>query len=141
MSESSKKSVVMLLIDSLMDEPLKEAVKNGQAPGLQYLLENGRYVPDMISPFPTMSVNVDSTLLTGVYSDQHKVPGLVWYNAKEKRIINYGSHIRELLKLGIKQSSTVFFEVLRKVSPCFLAMDFNMKRYGWLNPVKERNFV
>ncbi|MDI5789804.1 hypothetical protein PO124_19630 [Bacillus licheniformis] len=27
MSESSKKSVVMLLIDSLMDEPLKEAVK------------------------------------------------------------------------------------------------------------------
>ncbi len=94
MSESSKKSVVMLLIDSLMDEPLKEAVKNGQAPGLQYLLENGRYVPDMISPFPTMSVNVDSTLLTGVYSDQHKVPGLVWYNAKEKRIINYGSHIR-----------------------------------------------
>ncbi|MGB9941661.1 sporulation inhibitor of replication protein SirA, partial [Bacillus subtilis] len=27
------------------------------------------------------------------------------------------------------------------VSPCFLAMDFNSKRYGWLNPVKERNFV
>jgi predicted AlkP superfamily pyrophosphatase or phosphodiesterase len=115
MSESSKKSVVMLLIDSLMDEPLKEAVKNGQAPGLQYLLENGRYVPDMISPFPTMSVNVDSTLLTGVYSDQHKVPGLVWYNAKEKRIINYGSHIRELLKLGIKQSSRDVFYNLNQV--------------------------
>ncbi|MEC0685569.1 sporulation inhibitor of replication protein SirA, partial [Bacillus haynesii] len=25
--------------------------------------------------------------------------------------------------------------------PCFLAMDFKMKSYGWLNPVKERNFV
>ncbi|XBO85792.1 alkaline phosphatase family protein [Bacillus licheniformis] len=105
----------MLLIDSLMDEPLKEAVKNGQAPGLQYLLENGRYVPDMISPFPTMSVNVDSTLLTGVYSDRHKVPGLVWYNAKEKRIINYGSHIRELVKLGIKQSSRDVFYNLNQV--------------------------
>lgn len=115
MSESRKKSVVMLLIDSLMDEPLQEAVNTGQAPGLRYLLENGRYVPDMISPFPTMSVNVDSTLLTGASSDRHKVPGLVWYNAKEKRIINYGSHIRELLKLGIKQSSRDVFYNLNQV--------------------------
>ena len=50
-----------------------------------------------------------------MYSDQHKVPGLVWYNAKEKRIINYGSHIRELLKLGIKQSSRDVFYNLNQV--------------------------
>ncbi|MEN7360600.1 sporulation inhibitor of replication protein SirA [Bacillus licheniformis] len=47
----------------------------------------------------------------------------------------------EILAKGPFDAETVFFEVLRKVSPCFLAMDFNMKRYGWLNPVKERNFV
>ncbi|MED1739598.1 alkaline phosphatase family protein [Bacillus swezeyi] len=114
-SESQKKSVIMLLIDSLMDEPLKEAVKSGQAPALQFLLENGRYVPEVVSPFPTMSVNVDSTLLTGVNSDKHKVPGLVWYNKEENRIINYGSHIRELLKLGIKQSSKDVFYNLNQV--------------------------
>lgn len=43
----------------------------------------------------------------------------------------------EILAKGPFDAETVFFEVLRKVSPCFLAMDFNMKRYGWLNPVKE----
>ena len=59
-----------------------------------------------------MSVTVDSTLLTGVYSDKHKVPGLVWYNRKENRIVNYGSHVRELFKLGLKQSmGDVFFNL------------------------------
>ncbi|NPC93931.1 alkaline phosphatase family protein [Bacillus sp. WMMC1349] len=109
MSDIKKRSVIMLLVDSLMHEPLQEAMKTGQAPAMKYLLDHGRYEAEVVSPFPTMSVNVDSTLLTGVYCDRHKIPGLVWFNTEEKRIINYGSHIRELLKLGIKQSSQDIF--------------------------------
>ncbi|MET3695743.1 predicted AlkP superfamily pyrophosphatase or phosphodiesterase [Bacillus oleivorans] len=98
------KPIIMLMIDSLMNPPLQEALKNGRAKALQFFAENGQYIPDIVSPFPTMSVNVDSTLLTGVYSDQHKVPGLVWYHKNENRIVNYGSHVRELYRLGTKQS-------------------------------------
>ncbi|PLR81774.1 phosphodiesterase [Bacillus canaveralius] len=101
---SQKKRVILLLIDTLMGSTVQAAVKSGQAPALQFFIENGRYFPDVVSPFPTMSVNVDSTLLTGVYCNKHKVPGLVWYDQNEKRIINYGSHVRELLKLGLTQS-------------------------------------
>ncbi|MEC0493314.1 alkaline phosphatase family protein [Bacillus glycinifermentans] len=114
-AEDKKKSVIMLLIDSLMHEPLSRAIKSGQAPAMKFLLENGHYEPDVISPFPTMSVTVDSSLLTGVYSDRHKVPALVWFNKKENRIINYGSHIRELIKLGIKQSSRDIFYNLNQM--------------------------
>lgn len=99
-----KKRVILLMIDSLMDMPLQEAFKGEKAPALQFFSENGQYFPNLVSPFPTMSVNVDSTLLTGVYSDKHKVPGLVWYKKDENRIINYGTHVRELIKLGLKQS-------------------------------------
>ncbi|AVM23974.1 sporulation inhibitor of replication protein SirA [Bacillus pumilus] len=42
---------------------------------------------------------------------------------------------------GSYEAEAVFFEVLRKISPCFLAMDFGSKKHGWLNPVKVRNFV
>ncbi|MCY8273125.1 alkaline phosphatase family protein [Bacillus sonorensis] len=114
-SSIKKKSVIMLLIDSLMHEPLSQAVRSGQAPAMAFLMENGHYEPEVVSPFPTMSVTVDSTLLTGVYSDRHKVPGLVWFNKQENRIINYGSHIRELLKLGIKQSSRDIFYNLNQL--------------------------
>ncbi|MFC0271415.1 alkaline phosphatase family protein [Metabacillus herbersteinensis] len=106
---SEKKHIIMLFIDTLMNPTLQEAVKNGKAPALQFFIENGYNIPNVVSPFPTMSVNVDSTLLTGVYSDQHKVPGLVWFNKKENRIINYGSHARELIKLGLRQSMEDIF--------------------------------
>ncbi|QGQ48739.1 alkaline phosphatase family protein [Metabacillus sediminilitoris] len=109
MNPSGKKQIIMLLVDTLMDITLQEAIKNGKAPALQFLIENGYKIPNLVSPFPTMSVNVDSTLLTGVYSDQHKVPGLVWFNKKENRIINYGGNVRELIKLGLKQSMEDIF--------------------------------
>ncbi|HWO98054.1 MAG TPA: alkaline phosphatase family protein [Bacillus sp. (in: firmicutes)] len=97
-----KKRVILLLIDSLMDRPLQKAVKEGLAPAFQFFMEHGQYFSNIVSPFPTMSVNVDSSLLTGTYD--HKLPGLVWFNHHEKRLINYGSHWRELMKLGLSQS-------------------------------------
>nr|WP_256243543.1 alkaline phosphatase family protein [Bacillus sp. V3B] len=94
----------MLVIDTLMDSPLQEAINQNRAPAFKFLIENGMYFSDMVSPFPTMSVNVDTTLLTGTYCHLHQLPGLVWFNKKENRLINYGSHIRELWKLGLSQS-------------------------------------
>lgn len=97
------KPVILLMIDSLMNEPLQQAVKNGRAPALQFFMEHGRFYPDVESSYPTMSVTIDSTLLTGTYSDKHRVPGLVWYDEKEKRLVNYGSAKEEVFKLGIKE--------------------------------------
>ncbi|WP_102345122.1 alkaline phosphatase family protein [Bacillus sp. Marseille-P3661] len=108
-TDSLKKKVIMLIVDTLMDSSLQAAVKEGKAPALQFFIEKGCYISNLISPFPTMSVNVDSTLLTGVACDQHKIPGLVWYNQAENRIVNYGSHVRELYKLGLKQSMKDIF--------------------------------
>src|SRR5699024_10976297 len=104
--KKANKKVILLLLDSLMHKPLQKAINNRDANTFQFFLEHGQYYPDMISPFPTMSVNVDSTLLTGVYADKHQVPGLVWFHKDEQRLINYGSHIRELLKLGLNKAMT-----------------------------------
>lgn len=103
-SVQKSKPVIMLVIDTLMDPPLQEAIKNNRAPAFKYLIENGKYFPNVVSPFPTMSVNVDTTILTGTYCNDHHLPGLVWFNIKENRLINYGSHIRELWKLGLSRS-------------------------------------
>ncbi|MBD8068205.1 sporulation inhibitor of replication protein SirA [Bacillus sp. PS06] len=46
-----------------------------------------------------------------------------------------------LVSNGNIEAETIFFELLRKYNPCFLAMDFEQNRYGWLNPIKERKFV
>lgn len=39
------------------------------------------------------------------------------------------------------EAETTFFEVLRQIERCFLAMDFRRQRFGWLNPIKQTHFV
>lgn len=47
----------------------------------------------------------------------------------------------EISSTGSFDAETTFFEILRKLDPCFFAMDFQNEQYGWLNPIKERKFV
>ncbi len=35
--------------------------------------------------------------------DKHKIPGLVWYDKDEKRIINYVNGLFEMMKIGVSQ--------------------------------------
>ncbi|WP_235872280.1 alkaline phosphatase family protein [Siminovitchia acidinfaciens] len=101
---SQLKPVILLNIDSLMPEPLEMAVQTGRAPALKFLIENGSYFSNMVSSFPTMSVTIDSSLLTGTYADKHRVPGLNWFDDSKKEIINYGTGFRETFRLGIRRS-------------------------------------
>ncbi|MFT8322791.1 MAG: sporulation inhibitor of replication protein SirA [Bacillus sp. (in: firmicutes)] len=42
---------------------------------------------------------------------------------------------------GYYDAESIFFEIIRKNEPSFLAVDMENVRYGWLKPIKERNFV
>lgn len=65
-------------------------------------MNNGHYLSDVISSYPTMSVTIDSTILTGTYADQHNVPGLIWFNNEGNQMISYGSGMREIWHNGVK---------------------------------------
>ncbi|MGE7983917.1 alkaline phosphatase family protein [Solibacillus sp. NPDC093137] len=100
--KNPNKPVVLIVVDSLMNEPLQKVIKEGDAPALEYLMNNGQLHQEMISSYPTMSVTIDSTLLTGTYPDQHQVPGLIWFKEDENRMISYGSGIGEIWSNGVK---------------------------------------
>ncbi len=95
--------IVLVIIDSLMDQPLKKAIQENKAPALAFFLHHGQYSKNLVSSYPTMSVTIDSTLITGTYPDKHKIPGLVWYDEGEQRIVNYGNGWMEILKTGATQ--------------------------------------
>lgn len=99
---TTEKPVILIVVDSLMSEPMQKVIEEGGAPALAYLINNGQLNQKMISSYPTMSVTIDSTLITGTYSNQHKVPGLIWFKEDENRMISYGSGIGEIWSNGLK---------------------------------------
>lgn len=88
-----------------MPEALEEAIVSGKAPALAFLKEHGVYHSECVTAFPTMTASVDATLMTGVYPDQHKIPGLIWYHPEEKRLIDYVNGTQTVLTLGVNQTS------------------------------------
>ncbi|SOC44529.1 alkaline phosphatase family protein [Ureibacillus acetophenoni] len=100
---TTKKPVVLITVDSLMLESLQQLIKDGKAPAFSFLINNGQLYPEVISSYPTMSVTIDSTLLTGTYADQHKIPGLIWFKEDENRMVSYGSGLREIWNNGVKR--------------------------------------
>ncbi|MFD1040679.1 alkaline phosphatase family protein [Virgibacillus byunsanensis] len=99
----TSKPVVFIIMDSLMDKPLQKAIQEGRAPAMKFLSEQGQYLDNVVTSYPTMSVTIDSSLLTGTYADEHRLPGLVWFNQDENRLVNYGSGKMEVFQIGIKQ--------------------------------------
>ncbi|RPF55838.1 alkaline phosphatase family protein [Aquisalibacillus elongatus] len=106
------KPIMLINIDSLMTEPLKMAVQTGRAPALKFLMEQGHFIENMVSSFPTMSVTIDSTLLTGTYTDQHRVPALNWFDVENQMMVNYGTGLRETMTVGFSKSVRQMFERL-----------------------------
>lgn len=98
------KKVILILIDSLMPDILEGAVFSRKTPALEFLMQNGMYNNKCVTAFPTMTANIDATLLTGVYPEKHKIPGLIWYDSKEKRLIDYINGPKTVFKLGINNT-------------------------------------
>lgn len=103
---NGKKKVIFVLVDSLMEQLIQRGIEHNELPVFQYLIQHGQYYPDMISSFPTMSISIDSTLLTGRYPDAHHVPGLTWYPHQGQKVIGYGSAPVEILRRGTKSVLT-----------------------------------
>ncbi|WP_100404387.1 sporulation inhibitor of replication protein SirA [Bacillus solitudinis] len=69
-----------------------------------------------------------------VYKQTHY---LEWQQpASCAELILYSNHLSLTTEGGI-EAEMMFFEVLRKVDPCFFAVNLEGHRFGWLNPIKQ----
>lgn len=138
------KKVIMLLVDSLMPAVLEDCIRYRTVPALQFLKDRGRYWPDCVTVFPTMTASVDCSLITGVYPHEHRVPGLIWYNPDEKKIVNYINGMRCVQKLGISNcAENVLFSLnekhlSKKVSTIFEDLAMKGKTSASINAIAHR---
>src|ERR1700760_3646476 len=88
---SPRPKLVLCVIDAMAPAMLEQAVAAGVAPVLQTLIERGRYVPDCVAAFPSVTPVCAASIVTGAAQDAHRVPGMNWYLREEQRYVEYGS--------------------------------------------------
>ena len=100
------KKLVLAVIDALDPRALERAVEEDRAPALKALMENGTYVDDCVSTFPSITPVAASAIATGLGPADHLVPSMNWYHRGEERYVEYGSSFAATRTFGIFRSLT-----------------------------------
>lgn len=138
------KKVILLLVDSLMPNILEDCARQRTVPALQFLKDRGRYWSDCVTVFPTMTASVDSSLVTGVYPHIHRIPGLVWYDPEERKIVNYINGWKCVYKLGVSDcAENVLYNLnekhlSKKVTTIFEELARNGRTSASINAIVHR---
>ncbi|MCW3030262.1 MAG: type phosphodiesterase/nucleotide pyrophosphatase [Solirubrobacterales bacterium] len=104
--DSKPPKLVLCVIDAMAPAMLDRTVASGAAPVLQTLIERGRYVPDCVAAFPSVTPVCAASIVTGVAQDAHHVPGMNWFHRDERRYVEYGSSFRSAQRFGIARQLT-----------------------------------
>ncbi|MGI8972677.1 MAG: alkaline phosphatase family protein [Gaiella sp.] len=100
---SSKRKLVLAVIDGLTPSMLEGAMADGSAPRLAELAAAGAY-GRAISTFPSLTPVCLSSIATGAHSDVHEIPHLVWWHRNERRLVEYGSSFGAARAAGLTQT-------------------------------------
>jgi Type I phosphodiesterase / nucleotide pyrophosphatase len=103
---STPPKLVLCVIDAMAPAMLERAVAAGAAPVLQQLMKRGRYVPDCVAAFPSVTPVCAASIVTGVAQDAHRIPAMNWFHREEDRYIEYGSSFRAAQRFGIARQLT-----------------------------------
>jgi len=98
--------LVLCVIDAMAPAMLERAVAAGVAPMLATLIERGRYIPDCVAAFPSVTPVCAASIVTGVAQDEHLIPGMNWFHRGEYRYVEYGSSFRAAQRFGIVRQLT-----------------------------------
>ncbi|HEY5342212.1 MAG TPA: alkaline phosphatase family protein [Solirubrobacteraceae bacterium] len=102
----SAKKLVLCVIDAMAPAMLERAVAAGVAPVLATLMERGRYIPDCVAAFPSVTPVCAASIVTGTAQDEHLIPGMNWFHRDEHRYVEYGSSFRAAQRFGIVRQLT-----------------------------------
>jgi predicted AlkP superfamily pyrophosphatase or phosphodiesterase len=105
-TDARPRKLVLCVIDAMAPAVLERTVASGAAPVLQTLIERGRYIPDCVAAFPSVTPVCAASIVTGVAQDAHHVPGMNWFHREEHRYVEYGSSFRSAQRFGIARQLT-----------------------------------
>ena len=102
----SPQKLVLCVIDAMAPAQLERAVAAGEAPTLAELMRRGTYIPDCVAAFPSVTPVCAASIVTGVWQDEHHIPGMCWYHRGEGRYVEYGSSFRASQRVGLARQLT-----------------------------------
>lgn len=95
-----KKPVLLIVLDGIRPDVLRAAIREGDAPNLGALAENGEAVWDAVSVFPSITPAATAAIATGEAPDGSGIVGHAWYDEDERHVVVYGAMTETVMATG-----------------------------------------
>jgi len=94
------KPVLLLVLDGIRPDVLRSAMEAGEAPNLGAIATRGQVLWDATSVFPSITPAATAAIATGEPPAGSGIPGHVWYDREERRLVVYGATRETVLATG-----------------------------------------
>ena len=94
------KPVLMMVLDGIRPDVLREAIRDGEAPALAFLAGAGEAVWDAVSVFPSITPAATAAIATGEPPSRSGILGHAWYDRGEERVVVYGATTETVISTG-----------------------------------------
>jgi len=88
------------VLDGIRPDVLRSAIEAGEAPNLGEIASRGEAVWDATSVFPSITPAATAAIATGQPPSGSGIPGHVWYDRREGRLVVYGATRETVLATG-----------------------------------------
>jgi hypothetical protein len=94
------KPVLLLVLDGIRPDVLRDAIRDGEAPNFGALAERGEAVWDAVSVFPSITPAATAAIATGKDPAESGIVGHAWYDEDEGRVVVYGAMTQTVISTG-----------------------------------------
>ena len=82
--------VLLVVIDAATPRVVCPAIRTGQLPTLQRLLDAGEMHEESVTIFPSITPAATTSIITGCYPAEHGIAGASWFDQTRQEVAYYG---------------------------------------------------
>ena len=94
------KPVLLLVLDGIRSEVMRAAIREGDAPSFDVLVERGEALWDGVSVFPSITPAATAAIVTGEPPVESGIYGHGWHDDAEDQIVVYGAMTETVITSG-----------------------------------------
>ena len=105
--------VLLLIVDAGRNDVFNDMIRSGTAPNIKrHIYDRGVHVENAVVGFPTLTLALHPTLLTGCHPGHHGIVSNIWFDRKTRRKRNYPAAGVDILRYPGDLERYTIFELL-----------------------------
>jgi len=108
--------VILFIIDGARADIVYNMINCGQLPNIKkYLYDHGSVVKHAITSFPSLTLALHPTILTGYFPGHHGIISNVWFDRNTRTMRNYCADALDIMKYPTDLKRSTIFELISDI--------------------------